>query len=181
MSDFQTAVKVRFAPAVAGDFASANPRASMLAGPNALVAGAAGCTTGLFAWAISTGSADIESGETDFYNTATNAGTGLPSGFVHREQQGLITAFLGSSGSTIPVGNLVTLMTSGDYWVKNAGASAVTVGQKVFTSTLTGAVQTATAGSPLTGVLLNNVETKWFAMSAAAAGELFKMSSYPLG
>lgn len=181
MPDFQTSVKVRFAPAVAGDFASANPRASMLAGPNALVAGAAGCTTGLFAWAISTGSADIESGETDFYNTVTNAGSGVPSGFVHREQQGLITAFLGASGSTIPVGNLVTLMILGDFWVKNVGASAVTVGQKVYASTLTGQVQTAATGTALTGVLTNYVETKWFAMSAAAAGELFKMSTFALG
>lgn len=176
MPQFQNAVKVRFAPAVAGDFASANPRASMLAGPNSLVSGAAGVTVGLFAWAVSTG-ADIETGENDFYNTVSNVGAGLPSGFVPRTQQSLITAFLGAASNVIPQGIMVTLMTSGDYWVTNTGASVVAVGQKVFASNTTGQIQTAAANAVVAGY----TETKWYAMSAALAGELFKMSSYPLG
>lgn len=179
---FQQSVKTRFAPAVAGDFASANPRASMLAGPNSLVAAAAGVTIGLFAWAITNGLPDLQSGETDLYDTVSNAGSGVPSGFVSRTGQGaLISTFLAESGSVIPQGSMVTLMVSGDYWVRNNGASAVAAGHKVYVSTLTGQVQTAATGTALTGVLLNHVETKWFAMSAALAGELFKMSSYPLG
>lgn len=177
MSQFQTTVKTRFAPAVAGDFASANPRATMDVGPNSLVAASAGVTVGMFAWAISSGSADIETGETDFYNTVSNAGSGVPSGFVHREQQALITAFLGANSNLVPQGLPVTLHVSGDFWVANTGSGAVTAGQKVFASLTTGQIQTAAAGATVSGY----IETKWFAMSAAAAGELFKMTSYPLG
>ena len=180
MSQFQTTVKTRFAPAVAGDFASANPRATMLAGPGSLVAAAAGVTVALFAWAASSGSADIETGETDFYNTVSNTGTGVPSGFVHREQQALITAFLGANSSVVPQGLPVTLFTSGDFWVLNSGASAVTVGQKVFANNTTGAIAAGATGAT-GGALAGFTETKWYAMSAAGAGELFKMSSYPLG
>lgn len=171
---FQRSVNTRFAPAVAGDFASANPRASMLAGPNALVAAAAGVVIGAFAWA-SAGSPDIETGETDFYNTVTNSGAGVPSGFVHREQQGLITTFLAEAGTTIQQGSMVTLMVSGDFWVKTA--TAATVGQKIFASNTDGSVKTGAAGATLAGF----TETKWYVMSAGGAGELIKMSSYPLG
>lgn len=248
MSQFQQTVKTRFAPAVAGDFASANPRATMLAGPGSLVAGSAGVTVATFAWAASLGTADIESGETDFYNVVNNFGAGLPSGFVHREQQALITTFLSSNSNLVPQGLPVTLFTSGDFWALNSGASAVTAGQKVFANYGSGTVQTAAAGATIAGAsftasiatagsvmtvtavasgtlaigqpvsgagvtagtvisgfltgtggvgtytvsiaqtvaseamtTLAAIETKWYAMSAAAAGELFKMSSYPLG
>jgi hypothetical protein len=174
---FQSTTKVRYAPAQAGDFASANPRWSVLAGPGSLVAAAAGVVIGRFAWAASTGSADIETGETDFYNTVSNAGSGAPTGFVHRENQALITTFLAEAGYTIPQGQMVTLSSGGDFWVKNDGASAVTAGQKVFASNTTGQVQTGAAGATIAGY----TETKWYAMSAAAAGELFKMSSHALG
>lgn len=246
---FQSSVKTRFAPAQAGDFASANPRYSVLAGPASLVAGALGVLIGGFAWAASTGVLDIESGETDFYNTVSNTGAGLPTGFVHREQQGLITTWLAEYGNLIQPGSYVTLMNGGDYWVKNTGAGATAVNQKVYAVYGTGAVVTAATATPPTNALIvastatNNVltvtantgapiavgqpvsgagipagayisalgtgtggvgtytlsaattatasgvaltattaiETKWYVMSAAAAGELFKMSSQALG
>lgn len=46
---FQTKVNRQQAPAIAGDFASANPRASMLATEGTLVAGVSGVTVGVFA------------------------------------------------------------------------------------------------------------------------------------
>jgi hypothetical protein len=171
---FQKTVNTRYAPAQAGDFASSNPRASLLAGPNSLVAGVGGVVIGCFAWAAA-GSADIESGETDFYNTVTNAGSGVPTGFVHREQQGLITTFLAEAGVTIQVGSMVTLHVAGDFWVKTA--TTATVGQKIFASNTDGSVKTAAAGATVTGY----TETKWFVMSAGAANDLIKMSSYAIG
>lgn len=177
---FQTKFYTRFAPAVAGQFASANPRGTVLAGPGSLVAGTGGLTIGAFGWAASTGSVDIESGETDFYNTVTNAGSGAPTGFVSRDgnSQALITTYLAETSQVIPAGLPVTLHHSGDFWVVNGNASAATVaGQKVFASLTTGLVQTAATGATVSGY----VETKWYVMSAAAAGELFKMSSVPLG
>ena len=52
---FQKVVNSYQAPAVAGDFASTNPNASMLAGEGALVAGDSGVTVGVFAWADADG------------------------------------------------------------------------------------------------------------------------------
>lgn len=154
---FQTTMNVNPAPAVEGDFASANPRASVLAGPGALVAGSAGVTIGRFAWADANG-------------LVLNSGTGAPSGFVHREQQGVITEWLGRATMLVPKGLPITLHNAGDFWVRTA--TAATIGQKIFASITDGTVQTGAAGATIAGF----VETKWFAQSVAAAGELVKMS-----
>ena len=66
---FQTTVNLQQAPAVAGDFATANPRASFPAGEGQYVAAAAGVTVGRFAW--------IDATTGLVYNT----GTGVPQGF----------------------------------------------------------------------------------------------------
>ncbi|MCV5473623.1 hypothetical protein OFN43_32725, partial [Escherichia coli] len=50
MSGFQSVINQQQAPGVEGDFASANPKASLLAGEGALVAGANGVVVGRFAW-----------------------------------------------------------------------------------------------------------------------------------
>lgn len=154
---FQTKVNLNPAPAVEGDFAGANPRASVLAGPGAFVAGAAGVTVGRFAWADANG-------------LVLNSGTGAPTGFVHREQQGLITEWLGRASMLVPKGLPITLHNVGDFWVRTA--TAATIGQKIFASITDGSVQTGAAGATIAGF----VETKWFAQSVAAAGELVKIS-----
>ena len=78
---FQTQVQAQQAPAVAGDFASANPRAAVVSPEGGFVAGAAGVTVGRFAWIQADGV------------TVLNTGTGKPDGFIHREQQAFITVF----------------------------------------------------------------------------------------
>ncbi len=171
---FQSSVNIHYAPAVAGDFASANPRFSVLAGPNSLVAGVGGVLIAAFAWAAAYGSVDPETGENDALNTVTNAGSGVPTGFVHREGQALITAFLADSGNVIQQGSMVTLASGGDFWIKNTGAGAASYGQKVFASNTTGLAQTAAAGATVAGY----TETKWYVASTAAAGELFKMTDH---
>src|SRR6266702_177591 len=126
MPGFQTQVTVQPAPAVEGDFASANPRFTVLAGPGGLVAGANGLTIGRFGWWSNT--LDANGAPT----TLNNFGAGTPTGFIHRAQQGLITAYLASSGMVIPAGFMATAMSGGDFWVKNAGSTQALVGQKVF-------------------------------------------------
>lgn len=111
MSGFQSVINQQQAPGVEGDFASANPKASLLAGEGALVAGANGVVVGRFAW-VSNG-------------VVNNTGTGAPAGFVHREGQASVTTWLGESSMTIQPGVQMTLMTAGDYWVKTAGAATV--------------------------------------------------------
>jgi len=159
---FQKQVYIEPAAAVAGDFASSNPRSTVLAGQGALVADTAGVTVGRFAWADATGK-------------VTNAGSGVPTGFVHREQQGVITVFLAESTMLIPVGLGVTLHNGGDFWV--ATKTAATIGQKVFASNTDGTVSTGAAGATIAG----HTETNMFVGSAGAIGALIKMTSYNLG
>lgn len=88
---------------VAGDFASTNPRNSMLAGEGALVAGE-----------------PILVGQFAFADTATGKvyaehATGYRVGFVHRNNQAVVNP--GQSASfTVPTGKEVTLFTSGDFY-----------------------------------------------------------------
>lgn len=130
---FPRTVQYQPAPAVEGDFASANPRASVLAGEAALVAGSAGVTVGRFAWVSG--------------NAANNFGSGAPAGFVHRELQAFITAWLGASSMLIPAARAMTLMNEGDFWVRPVNAA--TVGQKAFADTATGEVIAAAAGATI--------------------------------
>lgn len=164
---FQSQVNVQPAPAVAGDPASANPRMSVINGAGAFVADTAGAKVGLFAWADAATNTKV-----------TFSGTGAPTGFVGREQQGLITTYLADNGVTIPAGMPVTLFSEGDFWVKNTNSSAASVvGNKAFANNTTGAIQFAAAGATVSGC----TETKFYAMSVGAANELVKISSYPLG
>ena len=141
---FQTQVNLNPAPAVAGDFASSNPRSTVLAGPGGLVAGAGGVTVGRFAWVDETDGA-----------TVNNFGryTGAPSGFVHREQQAVITNYLGEASNVIPVGMTVTLHNEGDFWAKVEGSTAATIGATVYASYADGSIQIGSAqtGASFTG------------------------------
>jgi hypothetical protein len=155
------------APGVPGDFASANPRASLLSKEGGWVAAAAGVTVGLFVWA------DTATG-----TILANTGTGVPSGFMHRALQATNYVYLSSGTMLIPGGQGIgEAFNGGDFWVKNAGAGAVTVGMKAFANLTTGVATFAAAGATVAGA----IETKWYAMTAAAAGEILKMSSTPIG
>ncbi|EMW7738266.1 hypothetical protein AAFQ48_004172 [Yersinia enterocolitica] len=158
MMGFQKQINQYPAPGVEGDFASANPHASFLAGEGELVAGSAGVTVGRFAWAVA--------------GVASNAGSGAPSGFIHREGQALITDWLGQQSMLIPEGLPVTLQVAGDYWAKSS--TVATVGQKVFASLTTGQIQTGAAGATIAGY----IETSFKVGSAAAANELIKIGTW---
>lgn len=147
---FQTQVGIQPAPAVAGDFASANPRFSVDAGPGGLIAGAAGVVVGRFAW-LSAAVVDANGAPAVAQNSAPpnfiNPPTGGPAGLVGRNQQGLITTFLADASMTVPSGFPITLFSGGDFWVKNEGTTTAIPGQKAFASTKDGSVSFANAGS----------------------------------
>lgn len=168
---FPTIVSYAPAPAVEGDFCDSNPRASVNAGPGGLIAGPAGAIVGRFCWATTPNDADGAPA------SVTNSGTGAPTGFLHREQQGLITAFLGEDGMTVPPGFPLTLMKEGGFWARNAGSGASVYGQKAFAKNSDGTVAFGAAGATIAGF----TETKWFAMSVGAVGELVKISATPNG
>lgn len=160
---FQDQVNLTPALAVAGDFASANPRASVLAGEGGLVAGAGGVTVGSFAWVGADGKTVLSN------DSGSDA---APSGFVHREQQALITAYLAESGNVVPEGLGVTLHNEGDFWALLTGPNAAVVGSAINAVSATGAV---TAGAAVVDV---SVATQFKAKSAGAVGELIKISTW---
>lgn len=138
---FQTQVNLTPAPAQAGDFASSNPRVSVLAGEGGLIAGSGGVIVGNFAW--------NNNGVVQSYGTAPNA----PDGIVHREMQALIQTYLAESGNNIPQGFPVNLFNEGDFWVKNNSASATTMNEFVYARYSDGAVffGSAPTGATVTG------------------------------
>ncbi|TXN33908.1 hypothetical protein [Methylobacterium sp. WL19] len=168
---FPASVSYAPAPAVEGDFCDANPRSTVNAGSGGLVVGAAGVQVGRFAWAAAPNDANGAPA------TVTNAGSGAPTGFVHRELQGLNTVFLSESTNLVPAGFAITLFKSGGFWVINRGAAAATINQKAFASNTDGSVAFAAAGATVAGF----TETKWICMSPGAVGTLIKISSQPNG
>ncbi len=138
MSIPQQTINIDPAPAAPGDFCSANPRFSMLAGPGALVAAAAGVIAARFAFAR----------DTD--GTVSNSHTGSPSrvGFVGRNQNAFLATIPFTAGGTVPGGYEVTLLDSADVWM--LFAAGATRGQKVFASYADGTAIAGTAGSPPT-------------------------------
>lgn len=155
---FQSQVQLQPALAVAGDFASNNPRAALLTGEGALVSGSSGVTVGRFAW-VSGG-------------TVSNAGSGKPQGFVHRENQALITTWLAEKSNLVPQGLPITIHVAGDFWAQTL--TNATVGQKVYASLTTGEVKTDAAGATVSGY----IETDWKVASAASANELIKITTW---
>jgi hypothetical protein len=164
---FQTTLNVDQAPGIAGDFCSVNPRHSALSMPGGYVAGPNGVTVGLFVWA------DTATGK-----ILSNSGTGAPTAFMHRNLQALVTAYPSTFGMTIPAGQGIgEMFKGGDFWMKNAGSGAVAIGMKAFANNTNGTVSYAAAGATVTG----STETKWYAQSIGAAGELIKTTTVPLG
>jgi hypothetical protein len=137
---FQTSVQINPAPGQPGDFASADVRIAVKAGPGQLVAGPAGVTSGRFAWIDPTGT------------FATNFGSGLPAGVVHRVLgEALITTFLAETSNLIFGGWEVTLFSAGDFWIRNAGTNNVTINMKAYANFGDGSVTFGATGAPPTG------------------------------
>ncbi len=133
MSGFQQVINRDPAPAVAGDFASNNPRTSVVPPiSGSYVVGDASVRCGYFAWGANDGKVYSS------LAAATTAG-GPTLGYVARTPNipaALITAFLGESIMTLQVGAPVTLQSSGDYYVDLAGADP---GEAIFALATTGA------------------------------------------
>lgn len=158
---FQTQVNVQPSPAVEGDFASANPRRSMLAGPGALIAGTGGVIVGRFGWAL------------DADGVVTNAKPvgAARVGFIGRNQPVVITGWLQPNSMTLTEGLEITLHDGGDFWTRFAAPAAI--GQKVFVDDDTGLAIAGDAGDTIAGA----TETDWTIATAAGAGELAKITA----
>lgn len=124
----QTQVTIRMGTAVAGDFASQNPRHTLLAGRAQFRAGSAGVTIARFA------EADTVTG------LVTNVISGTkPVGFVSRSGNiAYIADWIGQASMLIPAGKEVTLHDKGDFYVQLA--TPTTEGQNVFASNADGSI-----------------------------------------
>lgn len=141
---FQTSILAGPAPAVAGDFANANPRWSVVAGPGALISGN-NLWAGRFGWVA--GAIDPDG----MPSIANSNGSGPPAGFVHREQTGMLLTYLQEFGMQIAPGFNCTLMNGGDFWVQNDGATNVQLGMKCYANLANGKARFGVTGAPLTG------------------------------
>ena len=187
---FQATVNRQPAPAVAGDFASANPRYSYDAGPGALVAAPEGVTVGRFAWV------DAANRVAANYPVAP----GKPAGIIHREQQALITGFLAETSNLIPAGMGVTITAAGDMWMTLAGGSSVVVGSAIYAgysdgkmysslptaSSFTGSiggVVTASLGCSFTGTGSADVSSQpiWWFGGGIYVGDVISGTGVPVG
>ncbi len=159
---FPRQVNVQAAPAVLGDFCDTNPRSTVNASAGAFVAGSSGVAVGLFAWADST-------------NTMlNNYGAGAPTGFIHRAQQAIITAYLAETNLVVSPGFPVTAHNAGGFWVVNSGSTTSAIGNKAYANNATGAVTFAATGNPpagasVTGSIAANVVTGAIAVNSATA------------
>ena len=136
---FPSQVNVQPALGLAGDFADTNPLKSVDAGPGGFIAGPAGVTVGLFAWADA------------LLQKVSNAGIGVPSGLVPRRcGEAMNNVFLAEGGTLIAAGTPVTLVAPGGraFYVLNQGSAAVTVGMKAYADSNTGQVSFAATGTP---------------------------------
>lgn len=163
---FQNVIKNQPGVGEAGDFADAGIRANVLAGAGALVAGPATrpVVVGNFAWGDQVGT--LANGSYRGESTAKI-------GFVHREMNALITAFLAEGGQIVQPGTGVTLFDQGSFWGKFAAGAVV--GQKVFANYADGSLYAAATGTStqtasVTGAIA--VTTGILTVSAVGSGAL---------
>lgn len=137
---FQNVVNIYPAPAVPGDFAGANIRANVVGGGQEYVASPAGVPVGTIGWAN-----PVTGVISSYYQPSS-----FPC-FIHRDNQGLITQFLGISTVLVPGNTEITGMDQGDFWGLFAGGATVT--QKVYANAVTGALTSAATGNGVTGAI----------------------------
>ena len=149
---FQTQVNRQPGVAQAGDFADANIRSTVLAGPGGFIAAAPfvggspllrSPKVGNFAWGnqmpAGQGTGQLALGS---YQGETTTEIG----FVHRAgNPTIIINYLDQVVQVIQSGLLVTLFDKGGFWAKFAGGAAV--GQKVFALYADGSCAAAAAGT----------------------------------
>jgi hypothetical protein len=177
MAGFQTSVNAQPAPALAGDFASHNPRWNVNAGPGGLVAGPNGLTVGRFAW-LDASLLDADGAPA----RVNNYGSGPVAGFVHREQGvALIGTYLGTSSLVIPAGFGVTIFSGGDFWVKNEGTTEALPGQYAYASYANGAASFAAANSGGTASATGVVVASTASVTGSISGNILTVTAVGSG
>ncbi len=137
---FQLQVNREIGVAVEGDFTSANPRISLLAGAGMFVTAPAprSPNVGRFNWA------DYAT-KLVYGNYRGETTTRI--GFMHRENQALIVPYLADNQMSVEAGIMSPLHQGGEFWVRIPGTATCTIGQKAFAQYLDGSIVAAAAGT----------------------------------
>lgn len=178
----QTSVSQQPAPAVAGDFADLNPRFSVDFGPNGAVAGPNGLTVGRFAWASYAAidgdfaPAQVNNAPVIGAGLSLNPSTGAPTGFVHREQQALITTYLADATQVIAPGYQCALMSGGTFWAKNDDPNSTQAlpGKTVYAEFATGKVQFSANNASVTASIAASVTSS---VTGSIAGNILTVTA----
>ena len=178
---FQAQVYPQQAPGVEGDFCDHAPRVPVQAGPGGLVSASEGVYVARFGW--------LDGSIVDPMNAPTlvhthSIGGGLaPAGFMHREQQGLNTNFLGGSTMYVPGGFPITLHSAGGFFVLNRGTNYAQVGMKAFARLNDGGVIFGATGSaPGASVgYTGAVAASTFAVTASILGNVMNVTAVTSG
>jgi hypothetical protein len=189
-SGWQTQVFGQPAAAVPGNRASSNPIATYQGGgPSGLVAGAAGCVVGKFAWVYPPTNVNEE--YTRALNTSQAPGgfpTVVPAGLVPNDQQAQNSTFLSNAGMTILSGYQMYLVTQGDWWVVNAGATVpIPNYSKAFASVIDGSVFFANPGSTFGGATASsytiaaNTTVAAISMTGSVADDILTVTAVSTG
>ncbi len=176
MTSFQNQAFYNPNPGIEGDFAGHGLRSTVLAGPAGIIAGAAGVTVGRFAWTNTTYVDDDGQAA-----VANNFGSGPVVGFVHRGQQALITNYLAESTMLVPSGSPITLFSNGDFWVRNAGATAAQPGMKAYARYSDGAITFAAAGAASVTSFTASVAASTFSATGSIAGNVLTVTAVSSG
>ena len=186
MGDFANQVGTIQAPAVEGDWASANPRKSVLAGEGALVSGNGviagalvnGIVVGRFGW-LSYATVDNDEAP----GTVNTFGSGLPAGLVHRSQVGLIVPYLATASLILLKGQQTALFNDVDMWVRNTGASYAQVGMKAFANFADGTAYFAAAGATPPGGsgTASSIAAGTFSVTASIANNVMTVTNVGSG
>lgn len=180
--DFPNQVNATQAPGLPGDFASANPRRTILAGEGALVAGTGviagvsvpGAVVGRFGW-LTYQSVDNDNAP----GTLNTFGTGLPAGLVSRAQVGLITTFLATGVTYRNSGYQLAAFSEVDMWVTNAGTTQAQIGQKAFANYADGSVTFAAAGASIASgtSTASTIAAGTMSVTGSITGDVFTAAS----
>lgn len=175
---FQTQVNAKPAIGVAGDFASANPRFSAIAGAGAFLAGELGLYVGRFCWGDY--SQVDQEGAPALVN---NFGSGPVLGFVHREQIGLLPAYLQSASMLIPAGSGVgNIFSGGDFLCINDGDDAAVIGMKAYARYADGKVRFGVTGAPASlGDATGDIAAATNAVTGSIAGSVMTVTAVGSG
>lgn len=167
---FQTRVNAQPPPAVAGDFAGTNPRMSVTAPPGGYTAAPdypltfGGALTealvvGRFAWFNYATDDSVVDGQLPAGGLASNYfQPNSIIGFVHREDQTVITKFLSESRLGVQQGFPVTGIVQGDVWA-DFSPGPDNAGLVVYADPLTGKATAAASGQGVTLTLTASVAT----------------------